>query len=116
MFNFKIHSSFLNVLYDTFISFYRNPIIFQVATLLGVAVFMIVSSVFKIPVSATHAIVGATLAASLYLRGNTGIKWAEIIGIGTTSRNDGNIDLMKLIVRSYCLDSVINSKQKAQRC
>ncbi|GMT05775.1 hypothetical protein PENTCL1PPCAC_27949 [Pristionchus entomophagus] len=53
----------------------------QVGTLLGVSVFMIVSSVFKIPVSATHAIVGATLAATLYLRGNQGIKWLEIIGI-----------------------------------
>ena len=53
----------------------------QVGTLLGVAVFMIVSSCFKIPVSATHAIVGATLAASLYLRGNVGVKWAELAGI-----------------------------------
>ena len=46
---------------------------------------MIVSSCFKIPVSATHAIVGATLAASLYLRGNVGVKWAELAGIGETS-------------------------------
>ncbi|KAF8371848.1 hypothetical protein PRIPAC_78277 [Pristionchus pacificus] len=53
----------------------------QVGTLLGVSVFMIVSSVFKIPVSATHAIVGATLAASLYLKGNNGIQWLEIGGI-----------------------------------
>ncbi|GMS86940.1 hypothetical protein PENTCL1PPCAC_9115, partial [Pristionchus entomophagus] len=53
----------------------------QVGTLLGVSVFMIVSSVFKIPVSATHAIVGATLASTLYLKGNNGIKWLEIGGI-----------------------------------
>ncbi|GMT36965.1 hypothetical protein PFISCL1PPCAC_28262 [Pristionchus fissidentatus] len=53
----------------------------QVGVLLGVSVFMIVSSIFKIPVSATHAIVGATLAATLYLRGNVGIKWAEIVFI-----------------------------------
>ncbi|KHN73176.1 Sodium-dependent phosphate transporter 1-A [Toxocara canis] len=56
----------------------------QLGTLAGVAVFMIISSVFKIPVSATHAIVGATLAFTLYLRGNKGVKWAEIVGIITS--------------------------------
>lgn len=54
----------------------------QTGAMAGVAAFMIVSSVYKIPVSATHAIVGASLASSLYLRGNVGIKWAEIGGIG----------------------------------
>ncbi|CAJ0589688.1 unnamed protein product [Cylicocyclus nassatus] len=53
----------------------------QTGAMAGVAAFMIVSSVYKIPVSATHAIVGASLASSLYLRGNVGIKWSEIGGI-----------------------------------
>ncbi|KIH66159.1 phosphate transporter family protein [Ancylostoma duodenale] len=53
----------------------------QTGAMAGVAAFMIVSSVYKIPVSATHAIVGASLASSLYLRGNVGIKWTEIGGI-----------------------------------
>ena len=54
----------------------------QTAAMAGVAAFMIVSSIYKIPVSATHAIVGGSLASSLYLRGNVGIKWMEIFGIG----------------------------------
>ncbi|KAK5966338.1 Sodium-dependent phosphate transporter 2 [Trichostrongylus colubriformis] len=53
----------------------------QTGAMAGVAAFMIVSSIYKIPVSATHAIVGASLASSLYLRGNVGIKWSEIVGI-----------------------------------
>ncbi|CAB11776.1 Phosphate transporter [Caenorhabditis elegans] len=53
----------------------------QTASLAGVAAFMILSSCFKIPVSATHAIVGASVATSFYIRGNVGIKWGEIINI-----------------------------------
>ncbi|KAJ1373494.1 hypothetical protein KIN20_035904 [Parelaphostrongylus tenuis] len=49
----------------------------QTGAMAGVAAFMIVSSIYKIPVSATHAIVGASLASSLYLRGNVGIKWTK---------------------------------------
>uniref|UniRef100_A0A1I7XLK3 Phosphate transporter n=1 Tax=Heterorhabditis bacteriophora TaxID=37862 RepID=A0A1I7XLK3_HETBA len=56
----------------------------QTGAMAGVAAFMIVSSIYKIPVSATHAIVGGSLASSLYLRGNNGIKWMEILGIVTS--------------------------------
>ncbi|CAP36607.1 Protein CBG19336 [Caenorhabditis briggsae] len=53
----------------------------QTASLAGVAAFMILSSCYKIPVSATHAVVGASVATSFYIRGNVGIKWGEIISI-----------------------------------
>ncbi|CAI4224651.1 unnamed protein product [Auanema sp. JU1783] len=56
-------------------------IVGQTGAMCGVAAFMVVSSIYKIPVSATHAIVGGSLAASLYLRGNVGINWSEVINI-----------------------------------
>ncbi|CAD6193671.1 unnamed protein product [Caenorhabditis auriculariae] len=56
-------------------------ILTQTASLSGVAVFMILSSCYKIPVSATHAIVGASVATSFYIRGNVGIRWDEIVKI-----------------------------------
>ncbi|VDM58156.1 unnamed protein product [Angiostrongylus costaricensis] len=60
----------------------------------GVAAFMIVSSIYKIPVSATHAIVGASLASSLYLRGNVGIRWNEIVGIEHSKITDMHTPVM----------------------
>ncbi|PAV57493.1 hypothetical protein WR25_23620 [Diploscapter pachys] len=53
----------------------------QTGSMCGVAVFMIIASWYKMPVSATHAIVGASVATSLYIRGNVGIRWLEILNI-----------------------------------
>lgn len=60
----------------------------------GVAVFMIIASWYKMPVSATHAIVGASVATSLYIRGNVGIRWLEILNIGKNvlKNNISNIE------------------------
>lgn len=77
----------------------------------GVAAFMIVSSVYKIPVSATHAIVGASLASSLYLRGNVGIKWMEIGGIGERSDTEKHsllrATLVTILVLSWFISPLI---------
>ena len=67
---------------------------------------MIVSSVSKIPVSATHAIVGATLAASLFLRGNVGIKWPEIAAIGESEKRNSD-QLGELTVASWFISPLI---------
>ncbi|GMR56751.1 hypothetical protein PMAYCL1PPCAC_26946, partial [Pristionchus mayeri] len=53
----------------------------QVATLGGCASWLIIATVFSLPVSTTHALVGATLGFTLVCRGFEGVIWTKIIQI-----------------------------------
>ena len=49
----------------------------------GSAVWQLVASFLKLPISGTHCIVGATIGFSLVAKGQEGVKWSELIKIGT---------------------------------
>lgn len=56
-----------------------NPFTF---TVLGSAVWQLVASFLKLPISGTHCIVGATIGFSLVAKGQEGVKWSELLKVG----------------------------------
>lgn len=48
----------------------------------GSAVWQLVASFLKLPISGTHCIVGATIGFSLVAEGQKGVKWSELLKIG----------------------------------
>ncbi|PIC28094.1 hypothetical protein B9Z55_020124 [Caenorhabditis nigoni] len=53
----------------------------QVAILGGCAAWLMIATVFHMPVSTTHSLVGATVGFSIVLRGFDGIQWMAIVKI-----------------------------------
>lgn len=50
--------------------------------LLGSAVWQLIATVLKLPVSGTHSIVGACIGFSLVVTGTDGVNWTKLIQIG----------------------------------
>lgn len=48
----------------------------------GSAVWQLVASFLRLPISGTHCIVGATIGFSMVARGHQGVKWMELLRIG----------------------------------
>lgn len=48
----------------------------------GSAVWQLLASFLKLPISGTHCIVGATIGYSLVAKGQQGVRWLELLRIG----------------------------------
>uniref|UniRef100_A0A9R1SD79 Phosphate transporter n=2 Tax=Cyprinus carpio TaxID=7962 RepID=A0A9R1SD79_CYPCA len=53
----------------------------SVSAMFGSAVWQLVASFLKLPISGTHCIVGATIGFSMVARGHQGVKWLELLRI-----------------------------------
>lgn len=49
----------------------------------GSAVWQLIASFLKLPVSGTHCIVGATIGFSMVAIGTKGVQWMQLVKIGT---------------------------------
>lgn len=53
----------------------------SISAMFGSAVWQLVASFLKLPISGTHCIVGATIGFSLVAKGQKGVKWSELLKI-----------------------------------
>uniref|UniRef100_A0A3P8WLS6 Phosphate transporter n=1 Tax=Cynoglossus semilaevis TaxID=244447 RepID=A0A3P8WLS6_CYNSE len=53
----------------------------SISAMCGSAVWQLVASFLKLPISGTHCIVGATIGFSLVARGHHGVRWMELLRI-----------------------------------
>ncbi|KAK2512408.1 hypothetical protein Q9233_016302 [Columba guinea] len=53
----------------------------SISAMFGSAVWQLVASFLKLPISGTHCIVGATIGFSLVAQGQEGVKWSELLKI-----------------------------------
>ncbi|CAI9552431.1 unnamed protein product [Staurois parvus] len=53
----------------------------SISSMFGSAVWQLVASFLKLPISGTHCIVGATIGFSLVAKGQEGVKWSELLRI-----------------------------------
>uniref|UniRef100_A0A8C9WRW8 Phosphate transporter n=1 Tax=Scleropages formosus TaxID=113540 RepID=A0A8C9WRW8_SCLFO len=53
----------------------------SISAMFGSAVWQLLASFLKLPISGTHCIVGATIGFSLVARGQQGVKWMELVRI-----------------------------------
>ncbi|XP_037227483.1 sodium-dependent phosphate transporter 1 isoform X1 [Falco rusticolus] len=53
----------------------------SISAMFGSAVWQLVASFLRLPISGTHCIVGATIGFSLVAKGQEGVKWSELLKI-----------------------------------
>lgn len=69
----------LEILYSISDDFFFFFLIFQP---IGSAVWQLIASFLRLPISGTHCIVGSTIGFSLVAIGTQGVQWMELVKIG----------------------------------
>uniref|UniRef100_E5RIX1 Sodium-dependent phosphate transporter 2 n=1 Tax=Homo sapiens TaxID=9606 RepID=E5RIX1_HUMAN len=54
----------------------------EVSAMVGSAVWQLIASFLRLPISGTHCIVGSTIGFSLVAIGTKGVQWMELVKIG----------------------------------
>lgn len=60
----------------------KHAMVGALSALLGTSIWLIVATFFKLPVSGTHSIVGATIGYALVASGASGVNWSKFGMIG----------------------------------
>ena len=64
----------------------RSAMVGAMSALLGTSIWLIVATFFKLPVSGTHSVIGATIGYALVASGPDGVNWGKFGLIGKTGR------------------------------
>lgn len=72
------------------------PLIFP--SLSGSAVWQLIASFLRLPISGTHCIVGSTIGFSMVAIGTKGVQWMQLVKIGKKKKKIYN----ELHYLSYC--------------
>ncbi|KAK2519966.1 Slc20a2 [Columba guinea] len=59
----------------------------EVSAMVGSAVWQLIASFLKLPISGTHCIVGATIGFSLVAIGTQGVQWMQLVKIGRLKKD-----------------------------
>ncbi|PSN42128.1 Sodium-dependent phosphate transporter 1-A [Blattella germanica] len=72
------------------------------ASLIGSSLLLLLATFFRLPVSATHGIVGATIGFSLVCRGDKGLNW---VTLGTIVMSGVISVVLFILIRRYILNA-----------
>ncbi|KAK0087875.1 hypothetical protein PV325_013864 [Microctonus aethiopoides] len=64
--------------------FEKELMIGSLCSLAGSAIWLLIATALKLPISGTHSIVGATVGFSLVCRGTAGVKWIALANIAAS--------------------------------
>ncbi|XP_065210757.1 sodium-dependent phosphate transporter 1 [Planococcus citri] len=80
---YKVSDTLRKVLVD--VNMYQDSekqlILGYLSSLGGSGAWLIIATAFRVPISGTHSIVGATIGFSLVAKGASGLKWSTLFGI-----------------------------------